>query len=93
MAKVVVNTVDYSGGGTPFNQDVSYEYNRTQVVFQGFNTDDATIEVMPIGGANYKEITSDTTEYHVIINGSIVEIQVTVAGAVTGKITIVQWNE
>lgn len=93
MAKIAFNRVEYIGGATPFERPVSYDFNRTQLSFVGFDSDDATVEVLAVGADDYKEVTLSSTEHSMIINGAITSVRVSGVAAGSYSITAVQWSE
>jgi hypothetical protein len=48
---------EYEGGATPFTKELDPNFQNSQFVFQGFDSSEATIEILFNGAADYEEVT------------------------------------
>jgi hypothetical protein len=90
-ATVVVNE-SYAGGGTAFTASFTPQGSNTQISLTGFDTDDATIKVTPIGTSAQTTISLTTAETSFkVLDALIQAIEVSGLSAGSYRIQVIQW--
>lgn len=86
---------DYLGGATPFVGDLNTHKQNVALSFIGFDSGDATVEVLAIGATDWAEITLDTPGTTMrVLQTPLTQFRVSgLVAAPTGtyKITAFQW--
>jgi len=86
--------IPYAGGETPLVLDLDYHFQNVNVVLGGFTTDDATIEVLPVGGdltTGWKTLTVTTDEPAIKVLNSVIT-KVRVSGLPIGTYTVTTYQ-